>query len=194
MNQGFFNFVGYFIIESVGRKMVSACGYVSQGISFAVVAIGLGVATTTSRLVAVAFMFVFVSVYGMSNCYVPWVYPAEINSQKYRFLGAAAATGTNWIFNYVVVVITPIATDNIGYRYYIIYAVLNVAFAIIWIFFFVETSGKSLEEIDQMFAREFHSGKSYITPNEALFTSKKTSEVVHVEDITDHKGTAELIV
>ncbi|CAN6675107.1 high-affinity glucose transporter Hxt2p [Trichomonascus vanleenenianus] len=183
MNQAFFTFVAILFIESFGRKRTMFWGYIGQGISFAVVAIGLGVGTQISRLVAVAFMFVFISVYGLSNNFVPWLYPAEINSQRYRFLGAAVSTGTNWLFNYVVVVITPVATSNIGYRYYIVYAVLNAVFAVVCYFFFVETARLSLEEIDQMFARNFREsrGKEYVTPNDIAFAAKLTPKTEHLE-------------
>ena len=41
--------------------------------------------------------------------------------------------------------------DTIGWRFYIIFAVLNLAWLpVIW-FFYVETAGLSLEEIDRVF-------------------------------------------
>jgi len=41
--------------------------------------------------------------------------------------------------------------DTIGWRFYIIFAVLNLAWLpIVW-FFYVETAGLSLEEIDRVF-------------------------------------------
>lgn len=184
MNQTFFTFVATMIIDSVGRKRALFWGHISQGISFAVVAIGLGVATKASRLAAVAFMFVFISSYGLACNYIPWLYPAEINSQQWRFFGAAVATATNWLFNYIVVVITPTAADNIGWRYYVIYAVLNFVFAVICWLFFEETAKLSLEEIDKVFAEDFHkkNGSEYVSPQETALRAKKVPESEHVED------------
>jgi hypothetical protein len=42
---------------------------------------------------------------------------------------------------------------TIGYRYYIVYACLNAAIAIIVYFFFPETKDLSLEDVDDMFAK-----------------------------------------
>jgi hypothetical protein len=184
MNQTFFTFVATMIIDSVGRKKALFWGHISQGISFAVVAIGLGVATKASRLAAVAFMFVFINSYGLACNYIPWLYPAEINSQQWRFFGAAVATATNWLFNYIVVVITPTAADNIGYKYYVIYAVLNFVFAVICWMFFAETAKLSLEEIDKVFAEDFHTknGSEYVSPQETAFRAKNIPESEHVED------------
>lgn len=36
----------------------------------------------------------------------------------------ALATSSNWIFNFMVVMITPVAFENIGYKTYIIFAVM----------------------------------------------------------------------
>jgi hypothetical protein len=60
----------------------------------------------------------------------------------------------NWIFNYMIVQITPIALNNIGYRTYIIFAVLNACWVPIIYFFFPETKGLELEDVDRLFARD----------------------------------------
>ena len=46
----------------------------------------------------------------------------------------------------------PVSFANIGYKTYIYYAVFNAAFVPILYFFMVETKGRSLEELDVIFA------------------------------------------
>ena len=50
------------------------------------------------------------------------------NLPRFRFRirapANALATSSNWIFNFMVVMITPVAFDTIGYRTYIIFAVM----------------------------------------------------------------------
>jgi hypothetical protein len=59
-----------------------------------------------------------------------------------------------------------LAIANIGWKFYIIFAVLNLTWApFIW-YFYVETAGLSLEEMDLVFALKFKGGKS-ITYEEA---------------------------
>ena len=84
------------------------------------------------------------------------MYPAEINSQRTRFAGAGIATATNWICNYAVVLVTPVGISNLGWRYYLIYAVLNAAFVPIVQLFYVETARLTLEEIDTLFEEGRH--------------------------------------
>jgi hypothetical protein len=70
---------------------------------------------------------------------------------RHRTHSAAIAAASDWIFNYLVVQITPISISNIRWKTYIIFFVLNVAFAIIVWLFYPETSGRSLEEIDALY-------------------------------------------
>jgi Sugar (and other) transporter len=51
--------------------------------------------------------------------------------------------------------ITPIALDNIYWRFYIILAVFNVCNAVIIFFCFPETKKLSLEEIDFLFVQKY---------------------------------------
>ncbi|KAI5477836.1 hypothetical protein MNV49_005920 [Pseudohyphozyma bogoriensis] len=81
-----------------------------------------------------------------------WVYPPEILPMEWRAKGTALATSTNWIINFAVVKIMPISISNIGWKTYIIFACFNASFVPVIYFFYPETAGKSLEEIDEIFA------------------------------------------
>lgn len=71
------------------------------------------------------------------------VYPSEILPLRLRQKGSSISTASNWIINYMIVQITPPAINNIGWRTYIIFAVLNAVFVPIIYFFFPETKGMS---------------------------------------------------
>ena len=64
------------------------------------------------------------------------------------------AAAADFLGNFLVVEITPSALNNIGYRTYIIFAVLNIANAIIVWCFYPETGGLPLESIDKLFTEE----------------------------------------
>jgi len=64
------------------------------------------------------------------------------------------STGCNWILNYAVVQFTPPSLQNIGYKTYIIFAVLNACWVPVIYIFFPETKGLELEDVDRLFARD----------------------------------------
>lgn len=81
-----------------------------------------------------------------------WLYPAEITNLRIRTQANALSTCSNWLSNFLIVMITPPAFANIGYRTYIIFAVMNAAIIPCVYFFFPEPKGRSLEELDVIFA------------------------------------------
>jgi hypothetical protein len=80
-----------------------------------------------------------------------WLYPAEIVPLKIRAPANALSTSANWIFNFLVVMVNPVAFNSIGYKTYIIFAVIN-AFIVPCVYFcYPETAYRSLEEMDNIF-------------------------------------------
>ena len=73
---------------------------------------------------------------------------------RHRTYSAAIATAADWIFNYMIVQITPIMIGNIRWKSYMVFFVLNLVFGcVIWLFY-PETSGRSLEELDSLWLGE----------------------------------------
>lgn len=118
---------------------------------------------------AVAFFFLYYVFFGIGMQGIPWckfsdysifsghnltnspVYPTEINSLTMRTKGAAIGAATNWIFNFMVVEITPIGVQNLGWRFYIIWVTLNAAMVPTMYFFYPETAGRTLEDMDEYY-------------------------------------------
>jgi sugar porter (SP) family MFS transporter len=138
--------VGGLFIDRYGRVPLMFWEALAQAVCFTFVAAGLSQGTYEWNAVAVTGVFAYFSTFGMTWIAVPWMYPAEVNTQRIRIAGAGIATATNWICNYVVVLVTPIAIQNIAWRYYIVYAVLNLSFAPI-VKFFVSFRTTSPEEL-----------------------------------------------
>ncbi|KAI7209328.1 hexose carrier protein [Hortaea werneckii] len=142
---------GVFLVDRFGRKPLVFWGALAQCICFVWVATGLSQDSDPWRSVAITGVFLFFTSFGMTWIAVPWMYPAEVNTQRIRIAGAGIATATNWICNYAVVLVTPVALESVSWRYYVVYAVLNLCFIPIVKFFYVETKGRSLEQIDALF-------------------------------------------
>lgn len=100
---------------------------------------------------SLAFFFLYEAVFAIGWLPVPWLYGAEFMPLRYRTHSAALATASDWIFNYLIVQITPISISNIRWKTYMIFFVLNLAFCIVVWLFYPETSGRTLEEMDQIY-------------------------------------------
>lgn len=74
--------------------------------------------------------------------------------------------------------ITPHAISNIGWRTYIIFAVLNALWVPIIYLFFPETRGLELEDVDRLFSH----GESH---SELLEKSNDTERVEKISDVKE---------
>ncbi|KAF2823255.1 general substrate transporter [Ophiobolus disseminans] len=82
---------------------------------------------------------------------ISWVYPAEIFPVECRALGNAVTTFTNWTVNLIFAQFSPQALSAIEFKYFYVFFVFNViAFLCYW-FFYPETKGRSLEQMDEVF-------------------------------------------
>lgn len=82
-----------------------------------------------------------------------WLYPAECTPLSIRAQAAGLGTCANWLFNFMVVMITPVAFASINNYTYLIFAVINFLMAPASFLIFPETAGRSLEEMDEIFAK-----------------------------------------
>jgi hypothetical protein len=84
---------------------------------------------------------------------MPFLYAAEIVSLKIRGPMQGFATATNWAIVFLVVMVVPVAFNSIGAFTYLIFGIFNIGVLILVYFFFPETAGRSLEQIDEIFLR-----------------------------------------
>ncbi|KAK4543100.1 hypothetical protein LTR36_005877 [Oleoguttula mirabilis] len=76
----------------------------------------------------ISWFFIYYIGFGLGMLGIPWLYPTEINSLPMHTKGAAVATATDCLTNFVVVGIMPSGIQTLGWRFYIIFTVLNAAF------------------------------------------------------------------
>ncbi|KAF2471622.1 general substrate transporter [Lindgomyces ingoldianus] len=148
--------LAYFVIERFGRRKVMMCSAAACSTCWIVISIALGLSANGGDeyklgIVAVSFFFIFFASFGMGVLGVPWLYPTEINALEMRTKGASLAMSTNWIMNYMVVQVTLPGINNLGWRFWIIWAVICFAFIPITYFFYPETANRTLEDIDRFF-------------------------------------------
>ena len=82
------------------------------------------------------------------------MYASEVMPLRTRNKGVALGAASHWLSNFVVVYITPQAIQSLGYRLYLIWAILNASFVPITWLFYPETARRSLEDMDEVFLNE----------------------------------------
>ncbi|KAI0158363.1 general substrate transporter [Xylariaceae sp. FL1272] len=176
--------LAFWIIDRAGRRPLMLTGLVLQCLAYIFVAIAVALLPTNPYAwgaVAVSFLFFYYAAFGCTWGMIPWVYQSEVNSLAMRTVGAAAATSTNWLFGFVATQFTPTGIANIGYRFYIIFAVFNFAFIFVVYFLYPETANRTLEDLDAYFDRD--SGHPTIIPvgDTISKSSKRPQELIDAE-------------
>lgn len=143
----------YFIVDRVGRRKMFMVGFIGQGISFIITFACLVRPTKSNAKGAAVGLFLYILFFGCTILQLPWVYPPEINSTRTRTVGSALSTCTNWICNFAVVMFTPIFINNAGWGCYLFFAIMNFLSVPVVYFYLPETTGRTLEEMDIIYAK-----------------------------------------
>jgi hypothetical protein len=79
------------------------------------------------------------------------VYGPEILPLEARTRGTSISVSAHWLWNFFIVMISPVLISRIGWRTYLIFMVLLALFIPVIYFYYPETSNLSLEDIDLIF-------------------------------------------
>ncbi|KAF7173228.1 hypothetical protein CNMCM5623_005474 [Aspergillus felis] len=172
----------WFLIERVGRRKLFLWGTVGQCLSMVLTFACLIPGTPSAAKGAAVGLFTYIASFGATWLPLPWLYPAEISPIKTRAKANAISTCTNWLFNFLIVMVTPIMISNISWGTYLFFACINACFLPVIYLFYPETAGRSLEEIDLIFAKGFLENISYVRAAKELpFLSDEDVERVAIQ-------------
>ncbi|KAF7588110.1 hypothetical protein BBP40_006175 [Aspergillus hancockii] len=129
-----------FLVERIGRRWPLIVGAFLMGSLMLIVGLLTkfypldpdATSISSAGIASILMVYFEAMCYNMSWGPVPWLYMSEIFPNRIREFGIASGTATQWLFNFVFSQATPHALD--------------IAYA--W-FFIKETTGKSLEEMEE---------------------------------------------
>jgi len=154
--------IAIFLIDRVGRRKLMLFGSVGQTLTMALLAILGSINNSATNIVSAVLLFVFNSFFAVGWLGMTWLYPAEIVGLRIRAPANALSTASNWVFNFMVVMVTGPSFNNISWRTYIVFAALNAFIIPVVYWFFPETAGRSLEDMDVVFALAYKEGVSAV--------------------------------
>ncbi|RHZ68739.1 hypothetical protein CDV55_107446 [Aspergillus turcosus] len=147
------NFIPYYTVDRLGRRKLFMFSGTGMSLCMIVLAITTSFSAGDKRLsiasAAVIWMFNFFYPIGFSGA--NFVYCTEVAPVQLRVAMASASIANKWLWNFVVVMMTPVALDTIGYRYYIVFAAISASIPVTVYFFYPETMGRNLEAMNQVF-------------------------------------------
>lgn len=147
----------YFIADRIGRKKPLIFGIIAITIALICEAAINSQNTSGEKyghsIAGVAFLFCVTIIFSLSFGPVSWTYMAEIMPYQIRGKGCAFATGIgNWTVSTFWNQVSPLALEKLTWKFYFLFVAFNIAVTLpVLIFFFRETKGLTLEEIDLMF-------------------------------------------
>jgi SP family xylose:H+ symportor-like MFS transporter len=153
-----FTIVAIRTVDRVGRKPLMMIG--SAGMGICLLAMGLAAYAQTTGLWILLFILGYIACFALSVGPVTWVILSEIFPTRIRGRAMAIATICLWVANYIVSQTFPmmdanpwlVGTFHRGFPFWLYGVFCAVLLVFVWAFV-PETKGKTLEEIEQYWAR-----------------------------------------
>ncbi|EXJ82874.1 hypothetical protein A1O3_06690 [Capronia epimyces CBS 606.96] len=150
--------VNLILIDRLGRRKLFLSGLFILSVCLGIFAAATAKFAQTSDPVwgrtGIAFIMVYIFFFGCTFAASPYAYAAEVLPTKIRANGMAVAL---FVANAITLTFSqtaPIALDKIGWKFDLVFIACNVFFFPIIFFFFPETKGLTLEEINHAFGEK----------------------------------------
>ncbi|MBN8786835.1 MAG: sugar porter family MFS transporter [Terrimonas sp.] len=154
-----FTFVGLYLIDRVGRRMLLIIGSFGYILSLSMVAYAFYAGSGPSFLLFS--LVLFIGAHAVGQGAVIWVFISEIFPNKVRALGQSFGASVHWVFAAIITLITPIFLDKedgiFGEKPWPIFAffAFMMVLQLVWVLTAMpETKGVSLEELEKKLVKE----------------------------------------
>jgi hypothetical protein len=114
---------------------------------------------TNAGNAAIAFMFFFQLVFGHLSSSIPWTYQSEVCPVIARARGTSLSVPANYFTNLWLGLYIPEGLNKASWKIYFLFAGINPGCTVLGFIFIPETAGRSVEELDLVFA---HNRKVFV--------------------------------
>ncbi|VUC26053.1 unnamed protein product [Clonostachys rosea] len=142
-------------VDRLGRRPLFLISSVGMLVSFVLISGLSGSFATTGNaptgLAVIPFLFIYYAFYDIAFTPLVVSYPAEIWSYTLRARGIALTQMATYAAIFFNTFVNPIALDQIGWNYYVVFAVILLVVTVTIYFLYPETRGYTLEEMAVVF-------------------------------------------
>jgi sugar porter (SP) family MFS transporter len=144
-----FTFVAIVLIDKAGRRLLYLVG--SMGMVVTLLLLAASFYLEMHGIFTLIFILMFIAFFASCIGPVFWTLISEIFPNRIRGKAVAFASFTQWVFNFLVVLLFPHFLASIGGAATFLFLALMSFFQWLLTYLYVpETKGKSLEEIEQL--------------------------------------------
>jgi sugar porter (SP) family MFS transporter len=148
-----FTFVAISLIDKVGRRLLYLIG--STGMVVTLVMLSISFYLKVEGMFTLICIMLFIAFFASCIGPVFWTLVSEIFPNRIRGKAVAFASFTQWIFNFLVVLLFPHVLSSIGgATTFLILALMSLLQWLFTYFYLPETKGKSLEEIELLWEKK----------------------------------------
>jgi sugar porter (SP) family MFS transporter len=133
------------VIDKLGRKKLLLTGTVGLAICLTIISILFFTKQHLGWLVWL--LMAYIACFAVSQGAVLWVYISEVFPNRVRAKGQSLGSSAHWIFNALISLIFPVMARSSGAYPFVFFAVMMVLDFFIVLFYYPETSGISLEQM-----------------------------------------------
>jgi sugar porter (SP) family MFS transporter len=147
-----FTMVGMSVIDKLGRKTLLLIG--AAGTASCLAGVSWLFATHSHPGALVWLLVTYIAFFALSQGAVIWVYIGEVFPNAVRSKGQGVGNASHWIMNTIIALAFPVLVAHIGRSApFTFFAVMTVVQFLVVLFFFPETKGQTLEQLQRRLVR-----------------------------------------
>ncbi|KAG7087229.1 hypothetical protein E1B28_013210 [Marasmius oreades] len=150
-------FLGASVTDKIGRRKRLYIGALVLAALLAIVAAlsanygEEGNTNTNGANASITFIFLFGIAYSFTYTPLQALYCAEVMRQDMRAKGMAVHILISNCAGFINTFANSVGLQKLGWKYYFVFVGWNICASILWFLFCVETHGRTLEELDEVF-------------------------------------------
>ncbi len=133
------------VIDKFGRKKLLLVG--TAGLIVCLAAISVVFVTRSHLGWLVWLLMLYIACFAISQGAVVWVYPGEVFPNRVRAKGQSLGSSSHWVTNAIISLIFPVMAKSSGAYPFIFFGAMMVLDFFLVLFWYPETSGISLEQM-----------------------------------------------